>query len=543
MFGVPGTQTIGIWEAFRRAGRPRLVGATSELAAAFMANGLARATGGAGVVLTIPGPGFTYALPGIAEAFLDSAPVVHLTAAPAGRADGGFALQAIRQSDVAAPITKATLAVREAAEIEAAVREAVARALAGEPGPVLLELPEEAVRGAARPGPAPSPAPAPETAPGDVEALVQRLESAARPLVLAGQGAAGAAAQVASLAEALHLPVLTTTSGRGVLAETHPLCLRFDSPGAPVGPLQELIDSSDLVLVLGAKLSHNGTHGARLVLPPERLVRVDASPDVLARGYPAGLAVAADVGDLLPRVLARLTARTTWPDGELEAWRARLAAAMRAPREPTLAGAEPAALVGALRRALPEEAVVTTDSGLHQYVLRRHLEVLRPRTLLVPADFQSMGFGIPAAIGAAAGTGAPALAVVGDGGFAISATELATAVAESLPVAVLVLVDRAFGLIRRQQLRRTGFESGVALPRVDVGGLAAAVGAQHHQVREEGLESAVARALDFSAVTVIEVEMDDGRNAAHDRRLGRLRSALAQLGLDDAAARLRERRR
>ncbi len=426
VFGVPGTQSIDLWEALRRREKPRPIVATNELAASFMANGYARASGRVGVLLTIPGPGFTYALTGLAEALLDSVALLHIAGAPASRHDGGYALQAIAQAEVARPLVKRVITVEATEEIAAALLEGLELAAAGEPGPVYLQLPESVLREPASRSTHPaSPPPPPPLGPGAERAL-ELMAAARRPLLLCGQGAAVAPGLVRSLAEALPAPVLTTTSGRGVIAETHRCSLPFDSPGASASTINQLFEASDLVLALGVKFSHNGSLGFALRLPSERLVRVDASSEVLARSYPAQIAIEADLRSFLaaaPAALERATA-STWDDEAIAGWRRRLATAAAAGiEEPQLAGCTPSALFAALRGALPDRAVVTTDSGLHQYLVRRHLQVLRPGTVLVPANLQSMGFGIPAAIGAALATGEPSVAVVGDGGFAITGLE------------------------------------------------------------------------------------------------------------------------
>lgn len=548
VFGLPGSQAIDLWEALRRSGELSPVVATHELAASFMANGHARATGRPAVLMTIPGPGFTYALTGLAEALLDSVPLVHVAVAPAERADGGYALQAIRQAEIARPLVKRVVEVASGGEVERAVEEALAAAAAGEPGPVLVQVPEAVLRGpAGRPagiGVTHEEPPAGE----QLDEAVERVLAARRPLLLCGSGAAGAAAALRTIAEKLSAPVLTTTSGRGVVPETHRCSLPFDSPGASPAVVNRLVESCDLVLAAGAKLSHNGSLGFALRLPQERLVRVDTSPQVMEAAYPSSLQVVADAAGFfgsLERRLADAPHGATWTDEELATWRAELAAAARV-LEPRLAGGAAGDFVRALRAALPDDAIVSTDSGLHQYLVRRHLQVLAPRTLLVPTDLQSMGFGVPAAIGAAVATGRRAVAVVGDGGFAISGLELATAAGLGLPLTVIVLVDRAFGLIRLQQLRRTGYESGVDLPPLDLEQAAAAVSAAY--VRLEGGDAAATlrEAVERPGVSVVDVPVEQIPASARVRARGlALSSARTLLGeraaerLTDAARRRR----
>jgi acetolactate synthase-1/2/3 large subunit len=288
--------------------------------------------------------------------------------------------------------------------------------------------------------------------------------------------------------------------------------------------VNELIEASDLVLALGVKFSHNGSLGFALRLPRASLVHVDAARDVLGQSYPADLEIEADVPVFLAALLEQLGPRraSRWTKDGVGDWRRRLGAAVSSLPEPRLAAMEPRAVFAALRAAVPDATVVTTDSGLHQYLVRRHLPVLAPRSLLVPSDFQSMGFGLSAAIGASLAMGATAVAVIGDGGFAISGLELATAVDNRIPVVVVVLVDRAFGLIRLQQLRRTGHESGVAIPSVDPGLVATAVGAEH-RLLEGDADAIFAAAVEAGGVTVVEVPVEDAGGLARARVQGLVR--------------------
>jgi len=218
LFGLPGSQSVDLWDALRRADAPRPVVAAHELAASFMAVGFARASGRPGVVATIPGPGFTYALTGLAEALLDSVPLVHVTIGPAERADGAPALQALRQSEIAAPLVKRVIEVPSPDRVEGAVDEALALASAGEPGPVLLQVPEAVLgEGAGRASARSAPPPAGGRT--ELDELLERIAAAARPVFLCGAGAAGGAEALQGAVEALSAPVLTTTSGRGVLPD------------------------------------------------------------------------------------------------------------------------------------------------------------------------------------------------------------------------------------------------------------------------------------------------------------------------------------
>lgn len=540
VFGLPGTQNVALFSALRES-RLHTVVATSELAAGMMACGYARTSGTPGVLMTIPGPGFAYALPALAEARHDSVPLVLVTSTPAEGPGSAFRLQAVDQAAMAGPVCKATLRATAAGELAPAVREAVTVAVRGEPGPVLLELGPEALAGFAA-APVAVSAGEPEAPQEElVRRLVRELGSADRILLYVGQGAAGAPGALASFAERLGAPVVATTSARGVLPEDHPLSLPFDPVGGGIEELNALVARCDLVLVLGCKLAHNGSAGFRLRLPEERLVHIDADRAVPGANYPARLTGVCDVPALLTALAASsLQPRRGWPDGELARARSALVAARPGgapePRFPDLVPDDTASFFGALRRCLPRDAVVATDSGLHQYLVRRHLPVLSPRGLLTPTDFQAMGFGLPAAVGAAlAAPERRVVAIVGDGGLAVAPLELATAAREGIRLTVVVLADGRYGLIRREQLGRAAFAFGTDLPAVDLEAIARAAGVGYVRLVGE-LEPSLARALEAPGVTLVEARIDDGHAVRRARRRGAAR------GLRDAALRCARRR-
>lgn len=520
VFGLPGSQNVALFEALRTS-HLRTIVATHELGAAFMANGYARASGRPGILTTIPGPGFTYALTGLAEARLDSAPLLHVLVGPASAPGRRFQLQALDQSTAAAPFVKRVLEAETAADIAPALREAHALSLAGEPGPVVVQIAPQAFGADTDPA-APAPAPVSDPAP-DLTAIERRLCDARRPLFYLGQGAFGAAEELRHLVEALGAPAVTTTSARGVIPEDHRLVLRFDRRRTE--DLNTLVAESDLVLALGVKFSHNGAHGFRLQIPPERLVHVDASAEVLGANFDASLTLAADVPTLVRGLLEgepgqRLPGASGWAPEDLKNWKKRTAAAP-ATSEPRIRGqrpGDPSFFFAALRKTMARDSFLALDSGLHQMLARRHFSVLCPRGLLLPTDLQSMGFAIPAAIGAQlAVPERPTVALVGDGGFAISALELLTAVREGIPLKVIVFNDGRFGLILKQQLASFGEAHGTQLRNPDIRKLTESVGARYLRFQGDPARC-LAVALRGRGVTVLEVLVAD-RGGQHLRRV------------------------
>jgi acetolactate synthase-1/2/3 large subunit len=513
-FGLPGTQNVALYEALRTS-RLRAVVATHELSAAMMANGYYRASGRAAALVTIPGPGFTWALTGIAEASLDSAALLHLVGAPATEPGARHQLQAIDQAAIARPLVRAVHRIERADEIDEVIAAARDDALGGEPGPVLVHVARSVLGERAGIVTLPAARPAPRTAPkaAEVEAVAKALRGARRSVILAGQGSAGAAAALLRLAETLSAAVITTTSGRGAIAEDHPLSLGLELDSGSTDALNALVGAADLVLAIGCKFSHNGSRGFALRIAPEKLIHVDASADVPGANYPAGIAIHADAGAFLDALVVATgaIAQPGFDAAELARLRERAKAPGSAvePRVHGVASGTAAEFFAILRRVLPRESILVTDSGLHQALARRHFRVLAPRGLITPTNLQSMGFGIGAAIGACiAAPDRPVVAVVGDGGLAMSGLELLTAVRERLRLVVIAFVDGAYGLIRMQQLSTSGHAFATEFEPPDVAALAATIGANY--LRLEGdAERVLGEALAFDGVTLLEVDVGD----------------------------------
>jgi acetolactate synthase-1/2/3 large subunit len=513
LFGLPGTQNVALFEALHGSGL-RSVVATSELSAAMMANGYYRASGKPGVLLTIPGPGFAWALPGIAEAALDSAAIVHITSAPAAAPGRRFQLQAIDQAAMAAPAVRKTINIERAADAAAAIAEAWHACRAGEPGPVLVQVAQNAWEESAAvdstDGPSVGASPT-----CDVSPMAAGLMDAKRCMLLLGQGCDDAGDEAARLAERLGAVIVTTTSGRGVVAEDHPRSLGFALAGNDAGVLNALVEASDVVLAVGCKFSHNGSRGFRLRIPVDKLMHVDASGEVLDANYPARIAVRADAHACIAALLDALGSGNA--DGftleEIAQWRLRCAQEKARgtvePRVHVVAGGTPAAFFAALRAALPRESCLVTDSGRHQQLARRHFPVLCARGLITPTNLQSMGFGIGAAIGAKlAEPSRPVVALIGDGGLAMSGLELLTAVRERIDLTVIVFVDGAYGAIRDQQFVNYGRASGTEFAGPDCAALAEAVGARHVRLHTD-VEATLKSAIESPGVTIVEVALGD----------------------------------
>jgi acetolactate synthase-1/2/3 large subunit len=411
-------------------------------------------------------------------------------------------------------------------------------ALHGEPGPVLVEVDSLALAAQvaeARLGVPPQSQALPQCSAQELSSVQGLLVGSRRPILLVGQGGNAAARDVQVLAERLSCPVLTSTSARGVLAEDHPLAVPSDL--CDVDEVNALIAECDLVLALGIKFSHNGARGFRLQLPPDRLVHVDAAREILGANYPASLTIHSDVPAFVSTLLQHLpreeSGRSMWTHEELASWRRRVESNTLVGPQPEMAGADPptpARFFEYIREVLPRDACLVTDSGWHQMLARRHFPVLSPGGLLVPTNLQSMGFGLPAAIGAKlAAPGRPVAMVTGDGGLLMSGMDLVMAAREGISLPVLVLNDGQYGLIRIQQLRDFGRTHGVDCSGLDFRAFAAAAGARYASA-DEDIRPALRAALTAVGPTLIEVAVGDSRAIRRARVEGLVRSTGRHLG-------------
>ncbi len=511
VFGLPGSATIPLFEELRQSDL-RTILSTSEQAATFSAAGFYRASGRMAAVTTIHGPGFTQTLSGLAEAHHDSTPLLCIVTKPTGHQARKFRLQVLDQRQMAEPVVKKFFEINEASQTASILTKAFSTATEGEPGPVMIQIDDVALTGISSQVQIERPEPVVKINETTIEKVTLRLSLASKPLLYCGQGAFEGADQVRRLAERYSMPVVTTGAGRGVLPEDHALSLCVDLRGSAWRELNALIAKADLLLAVGCKFSHSGSAGFKLEIPSEKLIHVDSSKEVLDANYATDLPIECDAADFFDSLLAvdsQPASTSGWKPEEIERWRQRLATEMEQalPFLPQLKKADDSScsdLYFTLRRLLPRDTILVTDSGYHQVVARSFWRVLSSRGLIAPTDFQSMGFGIPAAIGAAlACPDRSIVAVVGDGGLIMSGMELLTAVREEISLTVLLINDHSLGQIRMEQLQAFGNEHATSLNTPDIGSWCQAMGVNHFLL-EGDLETALNQALAVGGVTVIE---------------------------------------
>ncbi len=515
VFGVPGTQNIPLFDALRRH-QIRTVLATSETMAGFMAIGWDRAKGRPGVFVGIPGPGFAFALPALAEAALDSSAVLFITGDRVSRGRL-FDHQMIDQDAISEALCGACFRVSDTAQLVATAHRAVAEATGAGGRPIVLQVASSALNGdypAVEPGVSGDRAEPELRLPDD---LLERLRRCEKPLVLAGAGALGWSEQTAAFVSSLDALLITSPAARGIIPENSWRAIPVDLLCDDAAGLNRLIAESDLVIALGSRFSHNGTGGFGLRIPEDCLVQVHEDAAVLSANYPAQWTFAATVGAFLTEV-ATLMSNELRPSGgrwsreDADRWRSEiLTREPDAAREPSWpAGAVGCgALFDELRSVLPDDAMLVTDTGMHQIVSRKYFEVRAPRGLIVPTDFQSMGFGVPAALGAAlAAPERRVVALVGDGTLQMTLAELGTIARERIPLVVIVFSDGWLGQIRMQQIEWGGEECETRLADIDLEHIASAFGI-HYQRCERSIRTELERALASGEPALLEVVVAD----------------------------------
>jgi thiamine pyrophosphate-dependent acetolactate synthase large subunit-like protein len=502
VFGVPGTHNLELYRHLNGCGI-RAVTPRHEQGAGYAAEGYARVSGRPGVVLTTSGPGLTNAMTAAATAYAESQPMLVLSpGVPTGTegADLGRLHETKGASAAMGHLVRWSRRVASPDEAADAVTEAFAAFRATRPRPVHVEIPldvlEQPWGGSPWVG-AVTAEPTPDAA--DVRRAATLLAGARRPLVIAGGGAVDAAAEVRELAEALGAPVATTVNGKGVLDESHPLAV-----GAAVRlrALQKAAADSDALLVVGSELGDSDLWEGRITA--ETVIRCDIEPGQLHKNCRADVGLLGDATATLRALLAGLPGREPGPAGAGE-----LRDACRA--EARLDAGTYEEINVAVRAALPAGAVLAGDSSQVTYLGSVHFfDVPAPRRFCCTPGYATLGYGLPAAIGASlARPDQPVAVLLGDGAFLFSVQELATAVDLRLPLPIVVVDNGGYGEIRDQQRRRGIPTVGVDLPVPDLAALAGAFGAHGMRTSDPGaLAALVADALSADRPTVIHLGME-----------------------------------
>ncbi len=531
VFGLAGGQTLPLYDAIHsRMPRIRHIPMRDECNAAYAADGYARLSGRVGVCDATVGPGAIKFTSGLAEAFNSSIPLVALVSDMpsdwlAVRYRGG-GNQLVDQMAVLAPLCKWTARLPYTRKIPELVQRAFQMATSGRPGPVAIELPEDLFKASfegatpavdQRFGAAPAHRPAPD--PEAVRAAIALINSAARPVMIVGGGAriSDAGNQVVALAERLALPVATTLSGKGIIAENHPLSLGVLGALGGTIAAQKIVEGADVILAVGFKFGQNPTYRWTLPKPGQRVIQLDIDGAEFGKVFPVEIGMVADARAGLTAILAAETAER--PSDAVRAqiaafkteWREQIAADARAAKP-----IKPQQVASLLNDLAGTDAILVCDASFASGWGGTYFEVRDNRRAIFPRGMAGLGWGVPAAIGAQiARPSAQVIVLVGDGALSYGLGELATLSQEGLNVTVVVLNNGAMGWIKWEQAAfwDGNFES-TDLIDVDFAKVAQGMGCTGVSVRDPAqLREALEHTLALRSPAVVDIRTTASESA------------------------------
>ena len=455
--GIPGGANLPLYDALAASTTIRHVLARHEQGAGFIAQGIARTTGKPAVCFATSGPGATNVLTALADAYLDSVPLVCITGQTPRALIGTDAFQEVDTYGMSMPITKHNYLVRSAADLLTIVPKAFQLAGSGRPGPVLIDVPKDVQTEMVSfeswwPDPLAAGvecSPASDAAQA-ITAAAAMINAAARPMLYLGGGVihAGAASVARKLAEQGEIPTVVTLMGLGILPSEHPLSLGMLGMHAPRAT-NLAMEECDLLIAAGVRFDDRATGRISAFCPGAKVIHVDIDASEIGklRSVDAGIA-----GDARAAFVALLPHIEKQPRPE---WRRRIRQLQQDhPRfhPDDFSPGRPFHLIRQVAELAGPEAYISTDVGKHQMWVAQAYPLTRPRQLLTSGGLGTMGFGLPAAIGAAlAHPDKPVVCFTGDGSLQMNIQELATAVEQQAPVKIVVLNNQSLGLVRQQQ--------------------------------------------------------------------------------------------
>ena len=520
IFGIPGGSVLPIYDVLYDS-EIRHILMRHEQCAAHAADGYARASGRVGVCMATSGPGATNLVTGIANAYMDSSPVVAFTGNVPRAFIGKDAFQETDIVGVTTPITKCNFQIMSAKEIYKTVKTAFYVASTGRPGPVLVDLPKDTqteveniefddgvrLRGYK-----------PNTEPHSlqVEKAVKLLVQAERPVIVAGGGVitSGASQEILALAELLVAPVSTTLMGKGCISENHPLSLGMLGMHGTIAA-NKIVPEADVLLAVGMRFTDRSTGKVETFCRDTKIIHIDIDSAEIGKNVRPTVPIVADAKLALKAIQERLV--KSFRKKERSTWMNRVQGQKRQQAEMEKRdGMTPTHLLAELRKILPDNAITATEVGQNQMWAALYLKSYKPRTFISSGGLGTMGFGFPASLGAkVACPDVPVVDVAGDGSFIMTEQDLASSVTWKIPVTVIVLNNSVLGMVAQwQRMFYDRRYSAIDLDKSpDFVKLAEAYGAQGVRVDSpEEFSKAVKAAIKSEVTTVVDVPISPEQN-------------------------------
>ena len=449
--GIPGGTVLPLYDELSQSTQIRHVLARHEQGAGFIAQGMARTQGKPAVCMACSGPGATNLVTAIADARLDSIPLICITGQVPSSMIGTDAFQEVDTYGISIPITKHNYLVRDIAELPQVISDAFRIAQSGRPGPVWIDIPKDVQTAEIEIDVLPEPgerAPAPEFSAESVRDAATMINAAKRPVLYLGGGAINAADEIRQFAEKANLPTTMTLMALGMLPKAHPLSLgMLGMHGAR--STNYILQEADLLIVMGARFDDRAIGKTEEFCPNAKIIHVDIDRAELGKIKQPHVAIQGDVAEVLAQLIPQTDA-TDRAD-----WRQLVADLQR-----EFPGAIPTegdplshyGLINAVAACVDDSAIITTDVGQHQMWTAQAYPLNRPRQWLTSGGLGTMGFGLPAAVGAAlANPDRKVICFSGDGSLMMNIQEMATAAENQLDVKIILMNNEALGLVHQQQ--------------------------------------------------------------------------------------------
>ena len=449
--GIPGGTVLPLYDALSQSTQIRHVLARHEQGAGFIAQGMARTQGKPAVCMACSGPGATNLVTAIADARLDSIPLICITGQVPSSMIGTDAFQEVDTYGISIPITKHNYLVRDIAELPQVISDAFRIAQSGRPGPVWIDIPKDVQTAEIEIDVLPEPgerAPAPQFSAESVQAAAAMINAARRPVLYLGGGAINASDAVRQLAEKASLPTTMTLMALGMLPKAHPLSLgMLGMHGAR--STNYILQEADLLIVLGARFDDRAIGKTEQFCPNAKIIHVDIDRAELGKIKQPHVAIQGDVAEVLAQLIPQTNA------SDRADWRQLVADLQK-----EFPGAIPTegdplshyGLINAVAACVDDSAIITTDVGQHQMWTAQAYPLNRPRQWLTSGGLGTMGFGLPAAVGAAlANPDRKVICFSGDGSLMMNIQEMATAAENQLDVKIILMNNQALGLVHQQQ--------------------------------------------------------------------------------------------
>ena len=509
IFGYPGGTVIDIYDQlYKNSDRIEHILAAHEQGAAHAADGYARASGEVGVVLATSGPGATNLVTGIANAYLDSVPMLAITGNVPNSLIGRDSFQEIDITGITLPITKHNFFVHRVEDLADTIREAIRIAKSGRPGPVLVDIPKdvqgakcdfEAVKPVEKTGGA-------SAKDEDVAKAASMIAEAGRPFIYFGGGAvrAGAGELIAKLADKIDAPIGCSMMGLSEVPVKNPRFLGMQGMHGHYASSKAMA-KADLIIGVGVRFSDRATGNTSKFSAGARKIQIDIDSAELGKNVDINLGAACDICDFLTKLIDKVEAK------ELPNWEAKIEKLKGQEAEQEFPDFLPAEAIKAVSSMVTPDTEIATDVGQHQMWVAQYFEFMDKRTWISSGGLGTMGFGMGAAIGAAYGSGKRTVLFTGDGSFGMNLNELATAVSYNVPLTIVLFNNGVLGMVRQWQtlFYNKAYSNTTLNRKTDFVALAESFGAKGYRANDlESFKKAFADAYAQEGPTLIDLTID-----------------------------------